>query len=104
MAEPLTIEQVRRVAKLARLSLTDAQLEEYRAKLGAVLVYMDGLRQLDLANVEPLTHPIESGNRLDDDEPGPVLSNDALMKMAPTGGSMPPFLKVPKVFGDGGGA
>lgn len=102
---PLTTEQVRKVAKLARLALNDAQVEEYRAKLGAVLSYMERLRTLDLEKVEPLTHPLEAGNRLDDDVVGETVANEVFMKMAPA--AMPPFLKVPKVLGglgDGGGA
>ncbi len=102
--ESLTSEQVRKVAKLARLALTDAQVEDYRAKLGAVLGYMERLQSLDLSKVEPLTHPLEAGNRLDEDVVGKTVSNEALMKMAPANGSMPPFLKVPKVLGEGGGA
>ena len=100
--EPLTGEQVRKVAKLARLALTDAQVEDYRARLGTVLGYMERLRGLDMSDVEPLTHPLEASNRMDDDEPGPTLSTDELMKMAPD--TMPPFIKVPKVLDEGGGA
>lgn len=102
--QPLTSEQVRKVAKLARLAITDAQVEEYREKLGAVLGYMERLQALDLSKVEPLTHPLEAGNRLDEDEPGETISNETFMKMAPAGGAMPPFLKVPQVLGEGGGA
>jgi aspartyl-tRNA(Asn)/glutamyl-tRNA(Gln) amidotransferase subunit C len=99
---PLTSEQVRKVAKLARLAITEAQVEEYCDKLGAVLGYMERLQSLDLSKVEPLTHPLETTNRLDDDEPGETISNETFMKMAPD--KLPPFLKVPKVLGDGGGA
>lgn len=102
--EALSAEQVRKVAKLARLALSDAQVEDYRGKLGAVLGYMERLRSLDLSKVEPLTHPLETVNRLEADEPGGTLSNEAFMKIAPAGGAMPPFLKVPKVLGEEGGA
>jgi aspartyl/glutamyl-tRNA(Asn/Gln) amidotransferase C subunit len=63
---------------------------------------MDRLRGIDLSGVEPLTSVGGGVNRLDDDVPGPVLTNEALLKMAPD--TMAPFVKVPKVIDDGGGA
>lgn len=96
----LTADEVRKVSRLSRLALTDAQVEQYRAQLSAVLGYVDRLRGLDLAGVEPMAHVGEIVNRLDDDTPGPTLTNEALLAMAPD--AMPPFVKVPKVIGDGG--
>jgi aspartyl-tRNA(Asn)/glutamyl-tRNA(Gln) amidotransferase subunit C len=98
----LSAEYVRKVAALSRLALTDAQVEQYRGQLSGVLGYVQRLRELNLDGVEPLANVGGETNRLDDDVPGPTLSNEALMKIAPE--SMPPFVKVPKVLGDGGGA
>lgn len=100
--DSLSPDYVRRIAKLARLSLTDAQVAEYGSRMSAVLGYMNRLRELNLDDVEPMANVGGTTNRLDDDVPGPVLSNDALMKIAPE--TMPPFVKVPKVLGEGGGA
>jgi aspartyl-tRNA(Asn)/glutamyl-tRNA(Gln) amidotransferase subunit C len=102
-SEPLSLEEVRKVAHLARLALSDEQLERYRHQLGDVLGYMNRLRQLDLSGVEPMTSPIESANRLAEDVPGPTLSNEQLMAMAPQGAAEAPFIAVPKVIGGGGG-
>jgi aspartyl-tRNA(Asn)/glutamyl-tRNA(Gln) amidotransferase subunit C len=99
---PLSAADVRRVASLARLSLSDAQVEQYRAQVSGILGYVDRLRELKLEGVEPLTHASDAVNRLDPDEPGPTLPNAVLMAMAPD--PMPPFVKVPKVIGEGGGA
>jgi aspartyl-tRNA(Asn)/glutamyl-tRNA(Gln) amidotransferase subunit C len=98
----LSAEYVRKVAALSRLALTDAQVAQYRGQLSGVLGYVQRLRELNLDGVEPLANVGGETNRLDDDVPGPTLSNEALMKIAPE--SMPPFVKVPKVLGDGGGA
>ncbi len=98
----LTADEVRKVARLSRLALTDEQVERYRGQLSAILGYVQRLQQVDLAGVEPMAHVGETVNRLDDDVPGPTLSVEALMKMAPD--TMPPFIKVPKVIGDGGAA
>lgn len=100
--EPLPAEYVRRIARLSRLSLTDAQVAEYGARMSAVLGYMDRLRSLDLEGIEPMANVGGTTNRLDEDVPGPTLSNAALMQIAPD--KMPPFVKVPKVLGEGGGA
>jgi aspartyl-tRNA(Asn)/glutamyl-tRNA(Gln) amidotransferase subunit C len=96
--------EVRKVARLARLALSDEQVHAMRTQLAAILGYIERLRGLDLAGVEPMAHVGggEATNRLDDDVPGPTLSNADLMRMAPD--AMEPFIKVPKVLGDGGGA
>lgn len=96
---PLTLEQVRKVASLSRLALSEAQAEDYRSRLAAVLGYVERLRSLDLSNVEPMAHPMETTNRLGADEPGPTLANETLMAIAPA--THPPFVKVPKVIGEG---
>jgi aspartyl-tRNA(Asn)/glutamyl-tRNA(Gln) amidotransferase subunit C len=100
----LTPQDVRKVARLARLAITDEQAEQYRASLAAVLTYMDRLRELNLDGVEPMAHPTDSTNRLRDDTPGPTLPTSAFMQIAPPGAAMPPFITVPKVIGEGGGA
>lgn len=98
----LSADQVRKVARLSRLAVSDDRIEEYRAKLAAVLGYMERLRELDLSGVEPMTNVAGTVNRLDADEPGPMLDAASVMRMAPD--SLPPFIKVPRVLGDGGAA
>jgi len=100
--QTLSAEHVRKVAMLSRLALTDAQVEQYQHQLSAVLTYINRLRELDLANVEPMAHVGDMHNRLDADVPRDPLPNSVLMSMAPQ--TMPPFVKVPKVIDDGGGA
>lgn len=93
----LTQDDVRKVATLARLALAPAQVEAYRTQLTSVLALMDQLGELDLAGVEPLCHPREATNALRNDAPGQTLPNEAFMAIAPD--TLPPFLKVPNVFG-----
>lgn len=100
--DPITADEVRRIARLARLAITDDQVEEHLRGLTAVLGYVARLRTLDMSGVEPLAHVGEEPHRLRPDEPGPTLDTDALMRMAPR--TMPPFVALPKVLGDGGGA
>ena len=94
--------EVRTVAKLARLDLTDAQVEQYRGQLSAVLDHMQRIQRLDLAGVEPMTQPMETTGRLAEDVAGPVLTTASLMGMAPD--KAEPFVKVPKVLGESSGA
>jgi aspartyl-tRNA(Asn)/glutamyl-tRNA(Gln) amidotransferase subunit C len=98
----LSAGDVNKVARLARLEISDEQAQLYQGQLGGVLSYIERLRELDLTGVEPLTHISGGTNRLDDDVPGPTLPMNALMQMAPD--SLPPFVKVPKVIDDGDGA
>ena len=100
MSAPLTTDEVRTVARLSRLALSDEQIERQRAALSAVLTSMDRLRELDLTGVEPMASPLEMTAPLRDDEPGPTLPTQALMDMAPE--TFEAFVKVPKVIGDGG--
>lgn len=100
--EPLSEDVVRRVAHLSRLAISDEEIRTQTTRLSAVLGYIERLRALDLENVEPLNNPLDATNRVDDDTPREGLTTDDLMKMAPD--AHPPFVKVPKILGDGGGA
>ena len=94
--------EVRKVAKLSRLELSDAEIAQSASRLTSVLGYIDRLRELDVEGVEPMAHPIDDSNRLDEDVPREGLPTSVLIKMAPaTEGD---FVKVPKVIDGGGGA
>ncbi len=105
---------VLKVAKLARLHVAPAEIDETRAKLGAVVSYMDRLRGLDLAGVEPLAHVGDvagatSGglhNRLDEDVAKPESLRGVLPMLTrhlyEDSGHV--FVQVPKVSGDAGGS
>jgi aspartyl/glutamyl-tRNA(Asn/Gln) amidotransferase C subunit len=93
---PLTTDQVRTIAKLARLSPPESDIPKLQHDLAAILTYIEKLRQLDLKNIEPLTHIAEETNRLDSDLPGPTIAHETLMRMSPE--SAPPFIKVPKIL------
>ncbi len=102
-AEALSAADVRKVAKLARLTLSDQQVERSRRDLGAILHYVERLSTLDLKNVEPLASPLEMGGRLGADVEGESLPTEALLRMAPAA-AFDAFVKVPKVLGTAGGS
>jgi aspartyl-tRNA(Asn)/glutamyl-tRNA(Gln) amidotransferase subunit C len=100
--QQLSVDYVRKIARLSRLAITDEEVADYQVKLSAVVGYVERLRTLDLTGIEPMANVADSTNRLDADVPGPTLPTDVFMEMAPA--VMPPFIKVPKVFEEGGGA
>ena len=64
-------EDVEHVARLARLALTDDEVERMRQQLDAILAYIDKLRELDVEGVEPTSHAVPLVNVMRDDEAGP---------------------------------
>ena len=103
MPDPsLSLNEVRKVARLARLALTDVELADAQRRLSAIIGYMERLKQVDLTGVEPLVHVGGETNVLRDDEPGQALPTQALLDMAPE--TWENFVKVPKVIDGGEGA
>lgn len=90
-------EEVRHVAKLSRLALSEAQFQKYAGQLETILEYVAKLREVDVSGVEPTAHAIPLHNVLRDDEVGPSLPTDQVLKNAPE--TEGPFFKVPKVLG-----
>jgi aspartyl-tRNA(Asn)/glutamyl-tRNA(Gln) amidotransferase subunit C len=95
--------QVRHVAKLARLKLTDADVARYASQLTAILGYVAQLKAVDVAGVDPMAHPLPLQNVLRDDVVEPALATDAVLANAPAKDG--PYFAVPKVLdtGMGGG-
>jgi aspartyl-tRNA(Asn)/glutamyl-tRNA(Gln) amidotransferase subunit C len=79
----LTREEAQKVAHLARLALTEQEIEAYQKQLSAVLDYAAMLDQLDLSDVEPTAHAVARDNVMRDDIviPG-LLLEDALYNAA----------------------
>ncbi len=92
----LTAEEVRWVAHLARLELSDAELATMTRQLGAILDYVQQLRQVDTEGVEPLAHPLPVHNVFRDDAPAPSLPVDTALANAPNRSG--DFYSVPAVL------
>jgi aspartyl-tRNA(Asn)/glutamyl-tRNA(Gln) amidotransferase subunit C len=58
----LSLEEVRRIAALARLRLSPEEEETFAVQLSAILGYVDQLRELDVSGVEPMTHALAEGD------------------------------------------
>ncbi len=96
----LTADDVRKVARLARLALTPEQVEPARAALGALLHYIDRIKAVDLTGIEPLFSPTDQESTAREDTPGDHLSTQTLLDAAPA--TFGHFIRVPKVLGQPG--
>jgi aspartyl-tRNA(Asn)/glutamyl-tRNA(Gln) amidotransferase subunit C len=79
----ITREQVLHVAKLARLALTEDELQRLEAQLGAILDAVGKVSELDLADVPATSHPLDLVNVFAEDEPRPSLPRDVALANAP---------------------
>jgi len=84
------------VAHLARLALTDSEIERLQRELSQVVAYVDQLAELDLAGIEPTAHATRVENVFREDEPQPGLSHEQVMANAPVS-ARGQFL-VPKIL------
>jgi aspartyl-tRNA(Asn)/glutamyl-tRNA(Gln) amidotransferase subunit C len=89
---------VEHVARLARLALTDAELEKMRDQLNGILAYIEKLNALETEGVEPTSHAVPLLNVMRDDEPGPCLPRDEALANAPERAGE--FFRVPRIIED----
>ena len=76
-------EQVLHVARLARLELSEADVERMAAELSKVLDHVDRIRELDLDGVPPTSHAVDVAGVMRPDEPVPGLTNAQALAAAP---------------------
>jgi aspartyl-tRNA(Asn)/glutamyl-tRNA(Gln) amidotransferase subunit C len=76
-------EQVLHVAKLARLRLSEDEVETMTGELSGILAHVDRISELDLDDVPPTSHVVELENVLRPDEPRPSWPRDAVLEQAP---------------------
>jgi aspartyl-tRNA(Asn)/glutamyl-tRNA(Gln) amidotransferase subunit C len=80
----LSRDQVLHVARLARLELSEAEIDAFSGELSKVLDYVETIEQLgDLADVPPTSHVIDVENALRADEPRPSLPRETALENAP---------------------
>ncbi|PYN28113.1 MAG: Asp-tRNA(Asn)/Glu-tRNA(Gln) amidotransferase subunit GatB [Candidatus Rokuibacteriota bacterium] len=89
-------DDVAHVARLARLALTDAELERMREQLNAILAHIDALRTVDTTGVEPTSHAVPQFNVMRDDEPRPCFPPEDMLANAPDRAG--DFFRVPRII------
>jgi len=96
--ERISLDEVRHVARLARLELSEDEITTLQGELSALLDHVDRVRRLDTADVPPTAHPLPLENVLRPDEVGPCLEREEVLAAAPAVES-DRFL-VPSILGD----
>ena len=91
-------DEVAHVAMLARLELTDDELDVYTGQLGAVLDHAADVAALDLAGVPPTSHALALANVLRPDEPRPCLDRAEVLASAPA--VEDDRFRVPSIMGE----
>ena len=76
-------DQVLHVARLARLALSEPEVDRMADELSKVLDHVERIRELDLEGVAPTSHVIDVGNVLRPDEPVPCLAREVVLEQAP---------------------
>lgn len=94
----LTHDEVRHVAELAKLALSDQEVALYSEQLSAILDYAETLSQVDTSQVPPTPYVLPLENVMADDVARPSLSNDAALANAPD--MQNGFFRVRAVFED----
>ena len=88
-------EEVREIAQLARLALSDDEIARMTHDLDAILSYVEALRELDTADTLPMTHAVPFDCPLRPDEVGEALSVDDALRNAPRREAS--FFQVPRI-------
>ncbi len=94
----ITTEDVAHVAQLARLRLSDEELEQFTGQLAAVLDHARDVEALDTAGVPPTAHPLPLTNVLRDDEVQPSLDRAEVLAAAPAVEA--DRFRVPRILGE----
>ena len=102
MSEPaargLTRNAVVHVAKLARLALTDAEIDQYTADLAGILGHAEDVASLDTAGIEPTAHPLPLVNVFRADVVRPSVDREEVLACAPS--SAQHQFQVPSILGN----
>ncbi|MFC4023333.1 Asp-tRNA(Asn)/Glu-tRNA(Gln) amidotransferase subunit GatC [Oceanobacillus longus] len=91
-------EQVKHVAHLARLAVTDEEVEKMADELSAIIGYAEQLNELDTDGVEPTTHVLDLKNVMRKDEPKEWITQEDALKNAPD--QQDGQFRVPSIMAD----
>ncbi len=92
----ISLKEVSHIAHLARLHLTDEEMEKFSHQLSNILSYMEKLNELDTSNIEPTSHVIPIKNVFREDKVSPCLSTQDALRNAPD--RVDNFFRVPRII------
>ncbi|MEZ0366575.1 Asp-tRNA(Asn)/Glu-tRNA(Gln) amidotransferase subunit GatC [Mycobacterium sp. pUA109] len=91
-------DEVAHLARLARLALTDAELDSYASQLDAILTHVSAIQAVDVTGVEPTDNPLKDVNVTRADEVGPCLTQEEALAAAPK--AVDGRFAVPQILGE----
>lgn len=91
-------DEVAHLARLARLALTDAELDSFAGQLDAILGYVSQVQAVDVSGVEPTDNPLKSVNVTRPDVPEPCLPRELVLAEAPE--AIDGRFAVPRILGE----
>ncbi|GAA0430091.1 Asp-tRNA(Asn)/Glu-tRNA(Gln) amidotransferase subunit GatC [Lentibacillus halophilus] len=89
-------DQVKHVADLARLAVTEDEADKFAKQLSSIIDYAEQLNELDTENVEPTTHVLDLKNVMRDDEPKEWISKEDALHNAPD--KQDGYFRVPSIL------
>ena len=98
MSERITRDDVAHVARLARLQLTESELDAFTPQLAAVLEHAADIEALDVSDIPPTAHPLPLVNVQRADVVVPSLDRDEVLDQAPAAEAG--LFRVPQILGD----
>ncbi len=98
MGKKIDETQVRKVAMLSRLDLSESEIKEFTGQLSAILEYVEKMDELDTANVKPLAHCLPVSNCFREDVVKESLGTESVLANAPQRDG--DYFKVPKILDD----
>jgi len=98
MAQQLAREEVLRIAALARLALSDAEIDLFARQLSDILAYADTVQQVETGGVAPMTQALTGAAVWREDRPAPTLGPAVALENAPSADRDAGLFKVPRVL------
>jgi len=94
----ISTDQVKHVANLARLAITEEEVEKFTKQLDKIITFAEQLNELDTENVKPTYHVLDMKNVLREDVPQKGLPREEVLKNAPE--HQDGQIKVPSILGE----
>ncbi|MDA1477131.1 Asp-tRNA(Asn)/Glu-tRNA(Gln) amidotransferase subunit GatC [Bacillus changyiensis] len=92
----ISIEEVKHVAHLARLAITDEEAEMFTKQLDSIITFAEELNEVNTENVKPTTHVLQMKNIMREDDPGKGLPVEDVVKNAPD--HKDGYIRVPSIL------
>ncbi|TMN22790.1 Asp-tRNA(Asn)/Glu-tRNA(Gln) amidotransferase subunit GatC [Lentibacillus cibarius] len=92
----ISTDQVKHVANLARLAVTEEEADMFAKQLSSIIDYAEQLNELDTTNVEPTTHVLDLKNVMRNDEPKDWISKEDALQNAPD--KQDGYFRVPSIL------